>query len=73
MVHTQTDENTVQQIDPYGNQLPPMIMPFPEGDLDNQLLIKGSSHIDNLTTREKFSNTLVGCITQMIRIFSFFL
>lgn len=70
MVHTQTDESSVQQInpsiDPYGNHIP-MIMTFPDGDIGTDLLIKGSSQMDTLTTREKFSNTLVGCITNMIR------
>lgn len=72
IVQTQPDENNDQQmnttIDPYGGQISGMMMPFPSGELDSQLLLKGSPHVETTTTRERFSNTLVGCITQMIRI-----
>lgn len=45
-----------------------MIMSFPEGELENRLLLKGTT-VSEPTTREKFSNTLVGCIAHLIRIF----
>ena len=44
----------------------PIIMPYPEGELDSHILQKAVP--DGTTPREKFSNTLVGYISQIIRL-----
>ena len=55
-------------VDPYGNQISSMMIPFTEGEIDSRLLMKGTHLMEGPTTREKFSNTLVGCISNISSI-----
>lgn len=79
MGQPQADEISEQQIattivDPYGNPIPTLMIPFSEGDIDSRLLMKSTHMMEGPTTRERFSNTLVGCITNIVGMFqSFFL
>ena len=66
-MNTNAEDGNVQNlstgiVDTYSGL--PLIIPYPEGELDPHLLQKP---VPDSTPREKFSNTLVGCISQIIR------
>ena len=73
MVRAQTDEISDQPmnttiVDSYGNQISSIMNPFTEREIDSRVMMKGTHLMEGPTTREKFNNTLVGCISNIISI-----
>lgn len=50
-----------------------MIIQFPEGSIDNHIILKGPNPTDNVGSRERLSNTLVGFISQFISLFTLYI